>query len=93
MLGARADHQEAQSSADLDAVRSNLFATFERYAKQNSPALQHLLPWLRALDIGKLADAMASHLPLPLGHRQQVLEIADVRKRLLYLNSATETLR
>lgn len=41
----------------------------------------------------RLADAMAPHLPLQLGHRQQVLEIADVRKRLLYLNSATETPR
>ncbi|WP_029215225.1 endopeptidase La [Kallotenue papyrolyticum] len=75
-----------ERSLVLEALRRTTLALFERVA-----ALSRALPenaYVAALNVeapGLLADLIASHLPLELAQRQQVLELTDVEQRLRHV--------
>ena len=68
---------------EIDAVTRSILAQFEQYAKLNKKVPAELLPSLSSMDSpGRLADTIAAHLNLKLEDKQEVLEIADPKKRL-----------
>lgn len=65
---------------------------FEGYIKLNKKIPPEVLTSLHAIEQSdKLADTIASHMPLKLADKQRVLEMADVVERLEYLMAMMES--
>ncbi|MFS9409213.1 endopeptidase La [Klebsiella pneumoniae] len=65
---------------------------FEGYIKLNKKIPPEVLASLHAIEeSAKLADTIASHMPLKLKDKQAVLEISDVTERLEYLMAMMES--
>ncbi|HEJ9604750.1 TPA: endopeptidase La [Proteus mirabilis] len=65
---------------------------FEGYIKLNKKILPEVLASLHAIEeSAKLADTIASHMPLKLKDKQAVLEMSDVTERLEYLMAMMES--
>lgn len=72
--------------SETEAMRRALIAQFEQFVKLNKKIPPEILSSLAGIDdAGRLADIIAAHLPLKLEQKQDVLEIAVVRKRLEHL--------
>lgn len=93
---------QAQPGADTDALRGAMMTRLEEHAKHigleaklagaGSFTLADMLAHLNRLDLSTFVDTVAARYPLPLGQKQQVLEMLDVRKRLEYVEAATRHL-
>src|SRR2546423_3762669 len=71
---------------EIEAMRRALLSQFDQYVKLNKKIPPEILPSMSGIDDGgRLADAIAAHLPLKLEQKQQILEMQDVAKRLEHL--------
>ncbi|MDQ0188286.1 endopeptidase La [Alicyclobacillus cycloheptanicus] len=71
------------ASPELQALVRSVLQQFEQYVKLSKKVDQET--YASVLDIdepGRLADAVASHLPLKIKEKQEILEAFDVRERL-----------
>ena len=72
-------------------MRRALLAQFDQYVKLNKKIPPEILTSMSGIDDGgRLADAIAAHLPLKLEQKQQILEMNDVGKRLEHLLGVLE---
>ena len=76
---------------EVEAMRRALLAQFDSYVKLNKKIPPEILTSMSGIDDGgRLADAIAAHLPLKLEQKQQILEMSDVGKRLEHLLGVLE---
>ncbi|MDO5667416.1 MAG: endopeptidase La [Alcaligenaceae bacterium] len=73
---------------DLEAMRRTINSQFEQYVKLNKKLAPELIASVSAMDdIHRLADMIASHLPMKQEQKQEALEALDINARLeLLLN-------
>ncbi|HET7260686.1 MAG TPA: endopeptidase La [Casimicrobiaceae bacterium] len=77
---------EPGAAHEVEAMRRALLTHFDQYVKLNKKIPPEILTSMSAIDDGgRLADAIAAHLPLKLEQKQQILEMSDVGKRLEHL--------
>src|SRR5712671_5411831 len=77
---------DAGSANEVEAMRRALLAQFDQYVKLNKKIPPEILTSMSGIDDGgRLADAIAAHLPLKLEQKQEILEMQDVAKRLEHL--------
>src|SRR5512143_250813 len=71
---------------EVEAMRRALLTQFDSYVKLNKKIPPEILTSMSGIDDGgRLADAIAAHLPLKLEQKQEILEMGDVAKRLEHL--------
>src|SRR5216117_2880396 len=71
---------------EVEAMRRALLAQFDQYVKLNKKIPPEILTSMAGIDDGgRLADAIAAHLPLKLEQKQEILEMGAVAKRLEHL--------
>jgi len=76
---------------EVEAMRRALLTQFDQYVKLNKKIPPEILTSMSGIDDGgRLADAIAAHLPLKLEQKQQILEMNDVAKRLEHLLGVLE---
>ena len=79
-------------STEIEAMRRTLLAQFDQYVKLNKKIPPEVLTSLSGIDgAGRLSDTIAAHLPLKLEQKQQILEMAEVGRRLEQLLALLET--
>ena len=79
------------SANEVEAMRRALLAQFDQYVKLNKKIPPEILTSMSGIDDGgRLADAIAAHLPLKLEQKQQILEMNEVGKRLEHLLGVLE---
>lgn len=73
---------------DLEAMRRTINEQFEQYVKLNKKLAPELVASVAAMDdVHRLADMIASHLPMRQEQKQEALEVLDISARLeLLLN-------
>src|SRR6188472_465216 len=82
---------ETGTAHEVAAMRRALLAQFDQYVKLNKKIPPEILTSMSGIDDGgRLADAIAAHLPLKLEQKQQILEMSDVGKRLEHLLGVLE---
>ncbi len=89
--------KEIENSSQIEALTRNILQQFEKYAKSNPKVPPEMVRSAQNIkEIGRLADIIASHLPLKLEDKQAILESLDPEDRLMklygYLNSELEIL-
>jgi ATP-dependent Lon protease len=92
-LVARAQPMAADpgSANEVEAMRRALLAQFDQYVKLNKKIPPEILTSMSGIDEGgRLADAIAAHLPLKLEQKQHILEMGEVGKRLEHLLGVLE---
>jgi ATP-dependent Lon protease len=83
---------EQADRTEVEAMRRTMLAQFDQYVKLNKKMPQEILTSIAGIDEpGRLADTIATHLPLKLEQKQQVLEMFDVKARLEHLMAQVET--
>jgi ATP-dependent Lon protease len=83
---------EAQTSAELEALRRAIVTQFDQYVKLNKKIPAEILTSIAGIDDpGRLADTIAAHLPLKLEQKQKVLEMFGLTERLEHLLTQLET--
>src|SRR5437016_3408864 len=71
---------------ESEAMRRALLGQFDQYVKLNKKMSPEILTSMSGIDDGgRLADAIAAHLPLKLEQKQEILEMQEVAKRLEHL--------
>jgi ATP-dependent Lon protease len=71
---------------EIEAMRRALLTQFDQYVKLNKKIPPEILTSMSGIDDGgRLADAIAAHLPLKLEQKQEILEMQDPGKRLEHL--------
>src|SRR5438034_4363388 len=71
---------------EIEAMRRALLTQFDQYVKLNKKIPPEILTSMSGIDDGgRLADAIAAHLPLKLEQKQEILEMQHVAKRLEHL--------
>lgn len=81
---------EVSENKDLEeiALMRTLVHSFEKYSKSSKSVSEETYKTvLEVEEPGRLADIVASHLPLKISGKQEVLEIVDVKERLEWLIS------
>ncbi len=79
------------SANEIEAMRRALLAQFDQFVKLNKKIPPEILTSMSGIDDGgRLADAIAAHLPLKLEQKQQILEMVEVGKRLEHLLGVLE---
>ncbi len=76
-----------EKDAETEALMRTLLNYFEKYAKSSNKITTETID--SVVDIeepGRLADVIASHLPLKIAEKQEILSIFNIKKRLDYLN-------
>ncbi len=69
-----------------------VLSQFEKYAKQSKKVPVEILTSVSTIDeAGRLADTIASHLPLSVEDKQKILEMAEERERLEYIIGIMES--
>src|SRR5947209_6794960 len=82
---------EPGEAHEIEAMRRALLAQFDQYVKLNKKIPPEILTSMSGIDDGgRLADAIAAHLPLKLEQKQQILEMSEVGKRLEHLLGVLE---
>src|SRR4051812_43230079 len=77
---------DAGPAHEVEAMRRALLSQFDQYVKLNKKIPPEILTSMSGIDDGgRLADAIAAHLPLKLEQKQEILEMGDVGKRLEHL--------
>ncbi len=88
---ARPQPADPGASNEVEAMRRALLAQFDQYVKLNKKIPPEILTSMAGIDDGgRLADAIAAHLPLKLEQKQQILEMNEVGKRLEHLLGVLE---
>ena len=78
--------REASATHEIEAMRRALLTQFDQYVKLNKKIPPEILTSMSGIDDGgRLADAIAAHLPLKLEQKQEILEMQDAGKRLEHL--------
>lgn len=68
---------------EIEALRRNIRAAFETYAKHNKKITQEILDAVAAIDApSRLADTVAAYMPFKLEVKQKLLETINVTARL-----------
>src|SRR5947208_3313677 len=76
---------------EVEAMRRALLSAFDQYVKLNKKIPPEILTSMSGIDDGgRLADAIAAHLPLKLEQKQQILEMNEAGKRLEHLLGVLE---
>ncbi len=89
----------SQSSSVLDEKENEVLyrtivSQFESYIKLNKKIPPEVLTALHAIEqdqLDKLADTIASHMPLKLADKQRVLEMANIAERVEFLMAMMES--
>src|SRR5438477_1684383 len=82
---------EPGTAHEVEAMRRALLTQFDQYVKLNKKIPPEILTSMSGIDDGgRLADAIAAHLPLKLEQKQQILEMSEVGKRLEHLLGVLE---
>jgi ATP-dependent Lon protease len=82
---------EPGTAHEVEAMRRALLTQFDQYVKLNKKIPPEILTSMSGIDDGgRLADAIAAHLPLKLEQKQQILAMSDVGKRLEHLLGVLE---
>ncbi|MDR2155968.1 MAG: endopeptidase La [Burkholderiaceae bacterium] len=69
--------------AEIEALRRAVVQQFDQYVKLNKKIPPEILTSIASIDApGRLADTIASHLPLKLENKQLVLDLVNVKERL-----------
>ncbi len=77
---------------ELNIITKTLTHQFEKYIKLNKKIPIEILNSLNNIhDPIKLADTIATHIPLKLNNKQRILEIIDINERLEYLINIIES--
>lgn len=83
---------DPSQSPETEALKRAVMSQFDTYVKLNKKIPPEILTSLSSIDdIGRLADTIASHLPLKLEQKQNILETSSVAQRLEALLSQLET--
>lgn len=91
---AKAEYLEtpAVDEREQEVLNRTTINQFEGYIKLNKKIPPEVLASLHAIEeSAKLADTIASHMPLKLKDKQAVLEMSDVTERLEYLMAMMES--
>ncbi len=76
---------------EVEALRRALLQQFEQFVKLNKKIPPEVMASLASMDdAGRLADSVASHLPLKIEQKQEVLEMQDPSNRLEHLLGVLE---
>ncbi len=79
-------------SPETEALRRAILAQFDQYVKLNKKVPPEILASLSGIDdAGRLADTIASHLPIKIEQKQNILETNAVSERLEKLLTQIET--
>ncbi len=79
------------ASHEVEALRRALLTQFDQYVKLNKKIPPEILTSMSGIDDGgRLADAIAGHLPLKLEQKQEILEMNEPGKRLEHLLAVLE---
>ncbi len=79
------------SEQELDVLQRTVIGSFEQYVKLNNKIPPEVLTSLAGIDDpSRLADTMAAHMSLKVNEKQEILETADVEKRLENLMTLME---
>ncbi len=79
-------------SPETEALRRAILAQFDQYVKLNKKVPPEILASLAGIDdAGRLADTIASHLPIKIEQKQNILETSEVSERLEKLLTQIET--
>src|SRR6266542_1739818 len=77
---------EPGQAQEVEAMRRARLAQFDQYGKLSKKIRPEILTSMSGIDDGgRLADAIAAHLPLKLEQKQEILEMGVVGKRLEHL--------
>lgn len=80
-------HEDStEKDVEIEALMRTLLNYFEKYAKSSNKITAETID--SVVDIeepGRLADIIASHLPLKIGEKQEVLSVFNIKKRLDHL--------
>src|SRR5271169_5281814 len=77
---------------EIEAMRRALLGQFDQYVKLNKKIPPEILTSMSGIDDGgRLADAIAAHLPLKLEQKQEILEMQEVGRRLEHLLGLLES--
>lgn len=72
--------------AEIEALMRTLLSYFEKYAKSSNKITTETIDSVVDIDEpGRLADVIASHLPLKIAEKQEILSIYNIKKRLDHL--------
>ncbi|MHC8517207.1 endopeptidase La [Sporosarcina sp. ITBMC105] len=75
-----------ENDAEMIALKRTLLPYFKKYAKNSSKISQETYDSIASIEEpGRFADTVASHLPLKLAAKQEILEMSNVKKRLEFL--------
>ncbi len=84
-------HSVLEENSELEGLRRAVMTQFEQYVKLNKKVPTEILASLSSTeDISRLADTIASHLPLKLHQKQKILESTAVSGRLEILLNQLE---
>ncbi|MDO4768788.1 MAG: endopeptidase La [Brachymonas sp.] len=88
---AATDVLSKQEQGELEALRRAVMQSFEQYVKLNKKIPSEVLLSIGNIEEpGRLADTISAHLPLELDYKQQILDEANVHKRLEMLFAKLE---
>ena len=77
---------ETEVDAETTALMRILLPYFENYTNYSAKVSKETFDSIASIEEpGRFADMIASHLPLKLSAKQEILEITDVKKRLEFL--------
>jgi ATP-dependent Lon protease len=83
---------ESPEGPEVEALRRTILNQFDQFVKLNKKIPAEILNSLMSIeDAGRLADAIAAHLPMKLEQKQMVLEVVPVVERLEKLLALIET--
>ncbi len=75
--------QETGSSPELEAYVRETMLSFKNYAKRNKKISKEVIKTLTRIDEpAKFVDVLASHMPLKIEEKQQILNVLSVTERL-----------
>jgi len=75
--------EKAPETNEIEALRRNIRAAFETYAKHNKKITQEILDAVATIDApSRLADTVAAYMPFKLEVKQKLLETVNITARL-----------
>ncbi|MBX7229397.1 MAG: LON peptidase substrate-binding domain-containing protein, partial [Burkholderiaceae bacterium] len=79
------------STSESEALRRAVLAQFDQFVKLNKKIPPEVLTSVTSIDdVGRLADTVATHLPIKLEQKQNILELLNIPERLELLLSLLE---
>ena len=76
---------------EVDVLVRSIIAQFDQYVKLNKKVPPEILTSLSGIDeAGRLADTVAAHMALKLSEKQRILEVRDVKTRLVQILAIIE---